>query len=339
MFIEQHWIRKRLCGEPPAEPALHALYFPELSPKGTRGLRLPRKQTLLQWAETRQREHLALLVDPPAAALAHPLWHDDYLLLLLLQHHAQHVETMRMALAQRNAQAAASANGSRIEPRHAAPDCVRLPAGEYRLGCGDSRAYDNEQPPRTVRLPEWRLMRRPVRNDEYLAFIADGGYRSRRWWSEAGWHWREAQGVEHPEHWRQDGTGGWLQITPAGSEPLDPIATLLGISYYEAEAYAHWLGGCLPHEYHWEAAAAAGVLEGIGGAWEWCGNRFHPYPGFRAFPYDGYSLPWFDGRHGVLRGASPYTLPWVRRPSFRNFYEFGKRHVFAGCRVAWAVTG
>jgi iron(II)-dependent oxidoreductase len=70
-------------------------------------------------------------------------------------------------------------------------------------------------------------------------------------------------------------------------------------------------------------------------AWEWCRNRFHPYPGFRAFPYDGYSLPWFDGYHYTLRGGSPYTLPWIRRASFRNFYAADKRHVFAGCRLAF----
>ena len=79
----------------------------------------------------------------------------------------------------------------------------------------------------------------------------------------------------------------------------------------------------------------ASACRPCGGAWEWCGNRFHPYPGFRTFPYDGYSLPWFDGRHHVLRGASPYTLSCLRRASFRNFYTPEKRHVFAGCRLAF----
>ncbi|HET9123059.1 MAG TPA: SUMF1/EgtB/PvdO family nonheme iron enzyme, partial [Acidiferrobacteraceae bacterium] len=61
---------------------------------------------------------------------------------------------------------------------------------------------------------------------------------------------------------------------------------------------------------------------------------FAPYPGFRAFPYGGYSRPWFDGRHRVLKGGSRHSGPWLRRPSMRNFYTPEKRHIFSGVRLA-----
>jgi iron(II)-dependent oxidoreductase len=335
VFVETFWICERLLGDRRPTGSQHDLYFPELSPKHVRGDRLPPKRELLDWARQRQREHLALLADPPAAARAHPLLADDYLPRFLLQHHAQHVEIMRMALAQRAAHMAPDGAGNRMEPRQPVHEAVRLPGGEYLLGSADSAAYDNEQPPRRVRLGGAWLAKRLVRNDEYLAFMESGGYRERRWWSDDGWRWLRATEARQPEHWQRTTDGGWLMFGPRGVAPLQASAALIGISLFEAQAYAAWAGGCLPHEYTWEAAAALGLLTDIGAAWEWCRNRFHPYPGFRAFPYDGYSLPWFDGKHYVLRGGSPYTSASIRRPSFRNFYTADKRHIFAGCRLAF----
>ena len=108
-----------------------------------------------------------------------------------------------------------------------------------------------------------------------------------------------------------------------------------GINHYEASACAAWAGARLPHEYQWEAAHRSRQLDDVGRAWEWCANSFHPYNGFSAFPYEGYSTPWFDGTHYSLRGASLHTRPELRRASFRNFYTAEKRHIFAGLRLVY----
>lgn len=326
-YVEAFWLQAD------TRASRRTLYMPEHSPKHTRGTRLPPKAELLGLVQARQQQTVATLTDP--ACRPRPPLSRATLAGFLLQHHAQHIETMQQALAQRTALLHSDATGTPMQPVHPAGDIVQLPAGTYLLGSSATDAYDNERPPRQIRLGPVRLARQPVRNAEYLAFMAEGGYRDRRWWSPAGWQWRTAHDVRQPEHWCRDHSGGWLLLTPTGAAPLCGDAALLGINRFEAEAYASWAGGRLPHEYEWEAAAGLGLLEGIGGAWEWCGNRFHPYPSFRAFPYDGYSLPWFDGRHHVLRGASPYTLPCLRRESFRNFYTPEKRHVFAGCRLAF----
>ncbi len=76
-------------------------------------------------------------------------------------------------------------------------------------------------------------------------------------------------------------------------------------------------------------------MEETGRVWEWCSNTFHPYEGFRSFPYERYSTLWFDGWHYTLRGGSRYSRPEVKRPSFRNFYAPDKRHIFAGFRLAF----
>jgi len=62
-------------------------------------------------------------------------------------------------------------------------------------------------------------------------------------------------------------------------------------------------------------------------------NVFHPCKGFRAFPCQRNSTPWFDGRHRTLRGASLHTMHCVRRPGFRNFHTPEKRHVFAWLKM------
>lgn len=333
VYTEALWLA-RCSGKHMPAASLATLYSPALADKPSRGQRLPDKTTLLAWARQQQRRHWAAL--PQASRVARQAQRLVNLPLFLLQHHAQHLETMQMVLALRTAERfQETATGAQLAAQPVSPETVLLPAGEYWLGCTQNQAYDNEQPPRQLRLSSVRLARRPVRNAEFLGFMADGGYHRRQLWSDAGWRWRRHLAALQPEHWRQSAQGGWLLLRPNGVWPLLAEEALMGINYFEAEAFARWASARLPHEYEWEAAARAGLLEESGNAWEWCQNRFHPYPGFTAFPYAGYSLPWFDGGHYVLRGGSPYTSPWIRRSSFRNFYTAEKRHIFAGCRLAF----
>ena len=69
------------------------------------------------------------------------------------------------------------------------------------------------------------------------------------------------------------------------------------------------------------------------GVWEWTSSLFAPYPGFRAYPYAGYSTPWFQ-THRVLRGGSWATSPELVRPTLRNWYDAGFREAPTGFRCA-----
>ena len=334
VFIERYWLRERLLGDTSVTRDWSRLYFPDRSVKADRGSALPARRQLLQWARRLQRENLRLLSEPAALPAEHPLLRGDYLVRFLCQHHAQHLETMRMALAQwalTDHQPPKSLPP--LRPSAGSTDTVHLRPGHYRIG-HDHAVFDNERPARGVTLAGCRLGRRPVSNGEYLGFLEAGGYAADLYWSSAGRRWRAAAAADAPALWRRR-AGHWYRIGPHGPEPLPTEAAVSGLSGFEAEAYARWAGGRLPHEYEWEAAAGLDLLEGVGQAWEWCGNVFHPYPGFRPFPYDGYSLPWFDGEHYVLRGGSRHSEDCIRRPGFRNFYGRDKRHVFAGCRLAY----
>ncbi len=165
--------------------------------------------------------------------------------------------------------------------------------------------------------------------------MQDGGYTREEYWGQAGLDWLRDSAVDHPELWQRDPQGHWHGVGVRGAYDLAGDEPVSGINYFEASAYARWAGGKLPHEYQWEVACRLNMLHNTGRAWEWCENAFHPYAGFNPFPYDEYSTPWFDGNHYTLKGGSLYTRPQIKRPSFRNFYQPDKRHIFAGTRLVY----
>ncbi|MBD0369974.1 MAG: ergothioneine biosynthesis protein EgtB [Pyrinomonadaceae bacterium] len=83
-----------------------------------------------------------------------------------------------------------------------------------------------------------------------------------------------------------------------------------------------------------EGASPYGCLDMTGNVWEWTGDKFEGYEGFRAFPYPEYSEEWFDGDHRVLRGGSWATRAPLLRTSFRNFFRRHFRIGFTGIRLA-----
>jgi len=92
--------------------------------------------------------------------------------------------------------------------------------------------------------------------------------------------------------------------------------------------------GTTPVDQSPSGRSPAGCLDMLGNVWEWTGTWFRPYPGFTAFPYEGYSAPYFDQQHRVLRGGAWATRRHVLRSTFRNWYQPWVREIFAGFRCA-----
>lgn len=337
VYAECYWLYEAVSGDRELTAAIENLYIPANIPKQKRGAKLPQRTQLLAWAEQVQRQNLLHLKQLTSPAADHQLHADEYLPHFLIQHYCQHVETMIMVLHQKALHNVLTPFPVE-KPLVSVPvtrDTLKIPGGHYKIGGRLPLAYDNELPQQRAKLGSFHIARRPASNAEFLAFMEAGGYLQEDFWDTEGWGWRQRTLVTQPQHWRQDESGNWYGIGLRGAYELIPDEPVFGISFFEAEAYARWAGGKLPHEYQWETASRLGLIEQTGRAWEWCRNTFHPYEGFTPFPYKDYSQPWFDDAHYTLRGGSIHTQSQLRRHSFRNFYTPDKRHIFAGLRLVF----
>jgi ergothioneine biosynthesis protein EgtB len=199
-----------------------------------------------------------------------------------------------------------------------------------------------------------------------MEFIADGGYRKPELWLSAVWDAVQANGWNAPLYWNNN-DGEWTRFTLRGELPLSRSdnSPVSHVSYFEADAFAHWAGKRLATEFEWEAAVEgqpvagnlsdsgrlmtapafadadtdlqkfAGGKQFFGDCWEWTASAYLGYPGFRPLPG---SLGEYNGKfmsgQMVLRGGSCVTPAAHIRASYRNFFAPETRWQFSGIRLA-----
>ena len=165
------------------------------------------------------------------------------------------IESVESTLDQRIA--AAQALAAIGDARATAIDRVLIPGGAFAKG----------DPPHQEELGPYAIDRYPVTVAAYAPFIASGGYDQPRHWSAQGWAWRKQNAIDRPRFWDEDEWRAYLV-------PNHPV---VGVSFYEAEAYAAFRGARLPTEAEWEKAARG--VEGRRYPWghDWlddaCGMR------------------------------------------------------------------
>lgn len=225
----------------------------------------------------------------------------------------------------------------RTKPLGSAPpaDMVKVPKGPFLYGKEKTRIV--------IDYDYWIDMY-PVTNEKYRAFIKADGYKQQQYWSPEGWKWRTKQNIESPQFWNDK---RWNQAD-------HPV---VGVSYYEVEAYAKRVGKRLPTEQEWEKAARGED----GRQYPW-GEEFDKarcnsfqsgikyatsvtqYPN-GVSPYGCYDMVgnvwewvsgWYDEKHGlhVIRGGSWIDRPETLRVSHRSKNSIDLRHSGIGFRLA-----
>ncbi len=308
-YTESLWVSENLVGKGGEFPQYLKLFAADGLPKAERE-NLPELFEILDYMRGVRSQTIQTLTSTDLLSQQR-LWH------WLIQHESQHAETIAMVLALHSL---SSVNVSRL--RHftkeelAQNEMIAVEAGTFIQGSNSPEAIDNEMPAHPVWLNSYKIDCSPVTCKQYQTFIEAGGYYQQRWWTAEGWQWRQATQAEEPLYWSKDNVDN---------------SAVYGVSWYEANAYARFVGKRLPTESEWAKAVREDML---GGVWEWTDTWFDAYPGFEPFPYKGYSQTYFDGEHRVLRGGSFATPEWIMRKSFRNWYHPHRREMFAGFRCA-----
>ena len=233
----------------------------------------------------------------------------------------------------------------------------RFAEGVYSIGFdGSAFAFDNEGPRHNAYLQPFRLASRLVTNSEYLEFMHSGGYSKATLWLSDGWDCVRNNQWNAPLYWEQR-DGEWWSYTIEGMQPVQLHEPVCHLSYYEADAFAHWAGARLPTEFEWEIAGRSCPISGnfvetgelhprpqdssqplaqmFGDVWEWTSSAYSPYPGFQ--PAAG-AVGEYNGKfmcnQMVLRGGSCATSQSHMRVTYRNFFPPHVRWQFMGIRLA-----
>lgn len=231
---------------------------------------------------------------------------------------------------------------------------TRIPEGVYDIGHeGDGFSFDNELPRHKVYLSQSWVANQLVTNGEYLEFITSGGYNRHEFWLSQGWDFVRQHRIQHPLYWILDKDNP-KEFTLQGIQPLDMNAPVSHLNYFEALAYAEYVGCRIPTEFEWEVFAnqqteSDAFLDSMyltpwsgksgaqcfGHLWQWTQSSYSPYPGFK--PLDGklgeYNGKFMCGQY-VLRGGSYLTSRSHFRSTYRNFFLPKDRWQATGLRLA-----
>jgi len=234
--------------------------------------------------------------------------------------------------------------------------------------------WDNEFDENVVAVPGFTIDKYKVTNAQYLRFLREGGYRERSLWAAADREWRTTHDISHPVFWLRRGDAWFYRsmfdeiplppdwpvyVSHAEASAYARWAGKVLPTEAQWQRAARGAVGRTPtsapdpqvrlptHDPNPEAFDPVAVnespqargnfgVEGMfGNGWEWTSTAFAPFPGFQPMPfYPGYSEPFFDGNHYVLKGGSPRTASVMLRPSFRNWFQPHYQYVYAGFRCA-----
>ena len=256
---------KKGLGEAGIDERLEVLFARGIDPSDTAAAAKsavaswPSRDTVQQYARAADHAILTALETDVIEGEANPVLHRGQGVFTMLEHEVMHQETLlymwhRLAVERKRRPAGGEpVVGGTVPERTMA----RVPAGSATLGSEVADipfGWDNEFPSLLVEeVPAFDIDRYNVTNQDYLAFVEDGGYADRRWWSASGWEQRAATQLQHPLFWERH-DGRWMWRGMFERIPL-PMSWPVYVTHHEAVAYTNWKGMRLPTEAEFHRAA------------------------------------------------------------------------------------
>jgi len=187
----------------------------------------------------------------------HPLW----AIFMGMEHEAIHLETSSVLFRETpinlmqvpagwpslhpSAQQSARSSSPKVGQDFPENEMVNVAGETVKLGKPrefPTYGWDNEYGTRTVKVPDFSASKYMISNGEFWHFVAAGGYRTEKYWSEDGWNWRKYRNMKWPFFWVQDGPQGSMQFKLRTIfEEIDMVWSWpVDVNYHEAKAYCAW---------------------------------------------------------------------------------------------------
>jgi len=274
-------------------------------------------------------------------------WDSTYWsLLMAIEHERIHFETSSVLIRQYAVELVQKPKGwiYKIENEFKPEvEFINVESGYVQLGRPSNSVmygWDNEYGRKQVDVKSFAVTKNMITNAEYLEFIESGGYKTRGFWTEAGWNWIKKQNIFLPKFWliREDKyylRAMFDEIEMPWNWPVEVIA-------HEAEAFCRWKGknyrllfecewklltdhyfknelldfdnyGKFNTNFSFGSPSPAGYFSSntdlpndlLGNVWEILSDDFYPLDGFKEHPfYKDFSVPFFDSDHGMMAGGS-----------------------------------
>jgi len=281
----------------------------------------------------------------------------EQILHVALEHRLMHAETLAYLLhnvpyEDKIPQPLSYTHSTELTP----PRMVAIPGGMATLGQTTGEfGWDNEFEEHQVMAPPFSISKFKVTNGQYAEFLSAGA-KPPHFWTRRGSNWcyrgmfaeiplplNAPVYVTHDEaaayaRWSGKALPSEAQFhraafaTLTGEERPFPWGSAMPDSSRGNFDFHHW--DPVDIDAHPSGDSAFGVAQLVGNGWEWTSTPFGPFPGFQPFSfYPGYSQNFFDGKHYILKGASPRTAACFLRRSFRNWFRPDYPHVYASFRL------
>ena len=235
-------------------------------------------------------------------------------------------------------------------------EMITIPEGSFIMG--NEKGDWMEKPEHLVYLPTYQIGKYEVTRGEYRKFMEAGGYSKPKYWTVPGWKWKESNLIVYagmygnmskaerpadsgkrnqPAYWaaEQEWMGHGYKHPRFIQTDNHPV---VGVTYYEAEAYCKWAGVRLPTEAEYEKAARwTGTHSNI---WPW-GDVWKQEYSNNPFDYNtaggGYKVNQSAPVGSYPEGASPYGCMDMVGNAYEWCGDWAKS--YPGCEKEFDYTG